>query len=292
MPPERLIALLAQLVADKELTEEQAAGILLHWREIAGLETILPLPVGEGVRREERDPQSFWLMLVGALDNYMLLLDVQDEATAWARLRRMGPQLRMASANRMQGIHAHEALDLARDLAAGRITVAEWQRKMRRLNTLMLDVLAVMGGSRPPSRALAGRLDEIELTQAAFLQRFADHLAGNLLTTALASTLGMSVKRWTTNFIAQRAATYSGPGRTLFFEACETADGGMGEGWVVRYVARDDRSTCSPCQRAEGYYLPGDGPYPGEVCLGGGACRCERWPVYDPAMYAQLAGLL
>ena len=82
---------------------------------------------------------------------------------------------------------------------------------------------------------------------------------------------------------------YSGGGRALFFEAWETS-AGYEAGWVVRYEAVDDSATCSPCRLAEGYYLPGDGPYPGEVCLGGGACRCARWPVFDETLYRQLGG--
>ncbi len=287
-----LIDLLARLVADRVLTEGQALGIVLHWREIDRLDMLLPLPVEQGVAREERDRDAFWLMLVGALTNYMLLIGA-DEAEAWERLRRMGPRTRIASANRMQDIHAREARRLAADLMAGRISVAEWQRQMRRQNALAFDVLLALGASGP-----AMGLEETEREQAAYLQRFADHVAGNwllvLLPAATAAAFGLAAQRWSEDYIAQRAASYSGAGRRLFFEAWETGGGagaGWGEGWVVHYVAQDDNRTCSPCREAEGYYLPGFGPYPGEVCLGGGHCRCERWPIYSPALYAQLAGL-
>ena len=39
-----LIRLLADLVADGEITEEQAAGILLYLAELTGAETMIPLP--------------------------------------------------------------------------------------------------------------------------------------------------------------------------------------------------------------------------------------------------------
>lgn len=290
---ERLIALLAQLVVDGKLSEEQVAGILINWREIAGLETILPLAGPEGVRLEERDEAEFWA-LFAAVAGYLLLIGTRDPADAYRRLRRLGAAQRIMSANQMQNLHAAQARKLAADLDDGRLTVAEWQRQMRRLNAMTLDVLIALGASGP-ALALAERQQRVELEQAAYLQRFADHLAGNWLTAALppalAASLGLVAQRWTRDYVAQRAAMYSGVGRAMFFEAWETAGGGPGQGWVVRYAAMDDNNTCYPCSRAVGYYLPGTGPYPGDVCLGGGACRCSRWPVYDPAMYAQLAGL-
>ena len=51
----RLLDTLAALVADGELTEEQAAGILVNWQQIAGLETMIPLPTAAGVQAEEDD---------------------------------------------------------------------------------------------------------------------------------------------------------------------------------------------------------------------------------------------
>lgn len=294
MPPDGLIDLLARLVADGALTEAQAAGILRQWREIDGLDLLLPLPVAEGVATEERDREAFVIALAVSQDNYMRLLGVQDEAEAWRKLRRLGPRSRIASANRVQDIHAAEVRRLTEALLAGRIGVAEWQRQVRRQNVLAFDVLLALGASGP-APGLSGRLEETEREQAAYLQRFADGVAGNwlaaLLPAALATTLGLVAQRWTEDYIAQRAASYSGAGRRLFFEAWETGGGGPGDGWVVQYVAQDDERTCSPCREAEGFYLPGDGPYPGEVCLGGGHCRCERWPIYSPGLYAQLVEL-
>jgi hypothetical protein len=75
--------------------------------------------------------------------------------------------------------------------------------------------------------------------------------------------------------IARRSAMYSGAGRAQWFRARELSEG---EGILVYYVAVDDKVTCLPCFSAEenGPYKPGEGPFPGEVCLGRGSCRCRR----------------
>ena len=46
---------------------------------------------------------------------------------------------------------------------------------------------------------------------------------------------------------------------------------------------------CSPCSAARGYYPLSSGPYPGQICLGGGACRCERVVIYAPEIARQFA---
>jgi len=77
--------------------------------------------------------------------------------------------------------------------------------------------------------------------------------------------------------VAQRSALYSGAGRAEWFRAREL---GAPDGSLVDYVAVDDNVTCHPCFGAEenGPYKPGEGPFPGEVCLGRGSCRCRREP--------------
>lgn len=75
--------------------------------------------------------------------------------------------------------------------------------------------------------------------------------------------------------VAKRSALYSGAGRAEWFRARELDES---ENTVVDYVALDDKVTCVSCFRAEeeGPYKPGEGPFPGEVCLGRGSCRCKR----------------
>lgn len=80
--------------------------------------------------------------------------------------------------------------------------------------------------------------------------------------------------------IGARLSLYSGSGRAEWFRGQEKD---AGDGDVVDYVSLDDNSTCTPCLLAEeqGPYLPGIGPFPGEVCLGRGRCRCKRVSRHD-----------
>jgi hypothetical protein len=90
--------------------------------------------------------------------------------------------------------------------------------------------------------------------------------------------------------IAARARQYKGSAYEQFWrkseEQVESND------TVIDYVSQDDGRTCQPCRAAEdgGPYLPGRGPMPGGVCLGGGHCRCVRERRTDAEMAATLRG--
>ena len=81
--------------------------------------------------------------------------------------------------------------------------------------------------------------------------------------------------------VTARALLYGGAAWAAWHVANE---GESGDGYVCDYIARDDRGTCSSCSEAarRGPYLPGKGPYPGDVCRGRGYCRCTRVLRYDP----------
>jgi len=282
-PLEQLAELLARLVGDKTITEEQAKAIIAYWRDRPAdeLAALLPLMLAEGVGpRQEDDDLPPWLPV--AL--------LAERLLPRANRRRMIDDL--------QDRHAEQMAWLAVDLEAGRITVAEWQRQARAVNAKLLAFAARLGGGGTVQ--MQQYVARVEQEQAAYLQRFADQLAARKLAEAmpddddtrkalLAALLTMGA-----GYIARRAASYSGAARGVFFRSLESgATGPMGgsrDGWVVAYCVNHDERLCSACLDAEGYYLPGDGPYPGEVCYGGGACRCERMSVYDPVVYAQLTG--
>ena len=280
---DRLIALLSQLVADGQITEEQAAGVLLTWREIADLDAILPLPLAEAIQEEPTDDAAI----------LAILLAVLGARAAGARrsadiLARLAPQYRRPVVDMIQDYHAAAVTELAEELADGRISLSQWQRRVRTLNQQTTRTLAQMGAGLRVGQ-LEDRIAGAQLTQAAYLQRFAEQIAAGQLAARFPALFPDGPGALSVAQIAQRAAMYSGTGRAIYFEGAELE--GERPGWVVRYVARDDDHTCSPCRDAEGYYLPGDGPYPGEVCLGGGACRCARVMEFDPERYAQLAGI-
>jgi hypothetical protein len=95
-------------------------------------------------------------------------------------------------------------------------------------------------------------------------------------------------KPYSKRYIANRLESYSGFGRGEMFRlsGIEEDDGDT----VEDYIALDDGPTCSPCHEAAagGPYLPGEGPFPGQVCKGRGKCRCRRSPRADKRKARQL----
>jgi len=286
-PLEQLAELLARLVGDKTITEEQAKAIIAYWRDRPAdeLAALLPLALAEGVGVRK----------AGADDNqlvFLLLATAGIGASATSAARR-------AAADRVQDTHAALSESLADQVAAGTLPVAQWQTAQRALNAHTLQVMAATGNPRMTAD-LQSRIADTEREQAAYLQRFADQLAGRRLAEALPEDdedrdgLLLALIAMTAGYIAHRAASYSGAARGVFFRALESGDvgpmGGGRDGWIIAYRVNHDESLCSGCLDAEGYYLPGDGPMPGDVCLGGGLCRCVRVPVFDEAMYRRLGG--
>ena len=278
---EQLVQLLARLVADGEITEKQAAAVLAYWqdRDEAELRAVLPLPVEEGA-----GDFAAWEQLSPLL------------------LERAAPyQERQRRLDAAQDRHAGTVTALAAALEAGRMGVAEWQRQVRQANAqLLADALVLAGVAQIAT--WQRRMREIEREQAAYLQGFADGVSVRRLAAPVEDDdekkpLLLLLGTWAFGYLAHRAAMYSGAGRGLYYGASESAVAGRvggaalgGYGWLVRYETRDDDRTCSPCSGAQGYYLPGTGPMPGDVCLGGGMCRCVRVPVFDEALYRQLGG--
>lgn len=156
--------------------------------------------------------------------------------------------------------------------------VAEWHAAMttgvRRYYVRMMTA----GYGRPLTAAELGQLDAVLNRQAGYLIRFAGDVSARA---GVGSPLAEG-------YLTQRSRMYGGDAWGLWHRANESE---MGEvGWVVEYVAVDDAGTCSPCGAAQGYYLPGAGPYPGEICEGGSNCRCERVLVYAPEIWRSLGG--
>lgn len=281
----RLADLLARLVQDGEISEEQAITIYQSVADDGSLlDNILPLPPYEGIANRPPDedwPGALWLLVASAIGLAAGRAGV-PQAVDFAPLT-----MRIEAADQMQDWHADRATRLARDLAGGRISVAEFQRELRALND-QHNAAQIMLGAGSRYRRMADDLAEQMTLQAAYLQRFADQMAGRLA----AARAGLpSFTPPSLGQITERAAQYGGIGRALFFQAFEQhRQVDTGAGWVIQYIARDDANTCSPCHNAQGYYLPGQGPYPGQICLGRHHCRCRRVTVYDPARYASLTG--
>lgn len=129
---------------------------------------------------------------------------------------------------------------------------------------LIAQVIAARGRPLLPTESLVLERGPI-LDQMDYLDGFTRHLRDHDVTEA---------------YIISRAKLYGGAGRALWYRTAEEA---APIGWVVDYVSVDDSGTCLPCVVSEiqGPYLFGHGPFPGEVCLGRGRCRCRREPRFD-----------
>lgn len=90
-------------------------------------------------------------------------------------------------------------------------------------------------------------------------------------------------------YVVNRSRSYGRLGWAAWFMGNE-AGANNDVGIVYQYIPVDDRRTCRACSNARGYYLSGQGPYPGTICYGGWACRCTRYPIYDMDIYNRLIG--
>ncbi len=261
---QQLIELLSRLVSDGKITEPEAHSILARYdaNEFGDLD--LPLSPSEFVpMADEHDDEEIFLAL-------LLLLDASS--------------FRMTINRRMQSVDAVQDsfLENSADLADKKKSLSKWQKDFLALYQRHTVQQAILGrGVDSLDDATTAQINDRMRTDAAYMSRFADEIALGILTGVALSAA----------YIANRSAAYGGTGRGEFYRGLDEAiSSELGGGWVDEYVAVDDRLTCEPCQQAQGFYLPGIGPYPGTICYGGGRCRCSRRPVYDPGMYAQLGG--
>lgn len=260
----QFLAFLARCAADSQirLTEDEAADLLVAFD--AGLidPNTLPMPLDQGivgVTREDVERVALVLIAAGLLRGN-----------------------RERGRDRARGVAVTEARAYAGAVAAGDIPVADWQALMRDSVREHIIGQAVLGaGSAAAALTLLPQLNQSAQEQTAFLSRFAD-------TVAVAMLMGVALSG---GAIASRSVTYAGAGYAWFGKAKE-AGRASATGYVVDYVARDDDRVCAACLKAEreGPYLVGSGPMPGDVCFGGGRCRCQRRERYDMKAWEKLTG--
>jgi hypothetical protein len=275
---DEFIDLLARLVADGELTELDAADLLAEFDagKITDVPSVLPTP--EAIRPpDDKAPELALLALLA-------LMASPGAPGARPTLRPLPPLASVAMANAVQSVFERNVTNLAAALSNGDIALMDWQRSMlAEVEDHVLQQMYLANGDAVLTPLQRARLQTHVAEQGAYLQRFADQAA-------LRAGQGTPFAE---GYIANRSRLYGGAGRGEFFRGSEEAGvarGDVGDGVVVRYIAVDDKGTCSPCHNAQGYYLPGDGPMPGAICLGAGYCRCRREPEYNPSMYRNLGG--
>lgn len=240
----------------------------------------LPLPGGIPVDLPEAVFQQAATELVGLVRGKAFTGEWQDAlevVAAW--------KLRMLLA-------AHEAVQdeaeskfalWARWLAAGGIALATWQTLMRERTQTLLAQQLILGKGEWPSRHDREVAQGLVQRETLFLDRFADDIAAKRAT-------GQPLSE---GQVRARSNLYTGTARGEFYRALESdwqpvVGATKEEGWCVHYVARDDKGTCLPCHRAQGWYLPGAGPLPGQVCEGRAQCRCRRVLTFDTERWRQL----
>jgi len=241
-----------------------------------------------GARGVRVKPSALSLRLADAVTGDILPADVKQAETRLARQLRTHPAtlgqrlVRASNAERqrhsdaLQDAFERDARRLASELATSG-DVATWQRKMGARVIQHLVEQRTLGAARPLRDSERRQMAATVREQTAYLSRFADEVAVRAL----------QGKPLSEAAIAQRAAQYGGVGRAAFYTGME-GSATTQRGYVARYRSVDSPTTCSRCHAAEGYYLVGSGPLPGEVCLGRHRCRCQRIIEYNPEIYDKL----
>lgn len=276
MNRQAFIHLLARLVADQELTEEQARKLVAQF-DAGTLPEDWQLPLDSDVairgRKEENEAVALALLLLLLSGQHVKL----RPGMSYYNAERMASQVQDEFSVRVAGY--------AQLLANGDMTLEAWHRAMLNATEQHVIQQMMLGNGQPRlTDEQRTELDTTMLEQSAFLSRFADF---NALTVGLGGALLVAL-------LASRSELYGGVGRGAFFRSLETAGvarGDLGDGWILEFLARDDKGTCGPCHAAQGFYLPGTvHPIPGVICLGRSNCRCQLIPRYLPAEYARLTG--
>ena len=247
------VAYLERLVMDDEIDEDEAADMLRDF-DAGRLKVDPPLPP------ERMNVETDAAMLALAL---LLARDAGPGDTAKTVLR---------------DDYEAEARRLAEAQGKGKMRVADWQAALWAAVTLHTLAQAMSGAGGRLDGGLLALIRGDLATQGGYLSRFADVVARGVMLGAR-----LSVAQ-----IAARSVQYAAMGWAWHFKARPDP----GRGWVEDYISKDDNATCTPCLEAEegGPYLVGEGPYPADICDGGGNCRCERVARYDMDAWRELTG--
>lgn len=245
-------ALLVHAVERKVITPEEAAQLLDRFQRGDFAEEDLPLALSN-VQRVNRDDEALIALL-------LLLLSQSSTQSAKVKLR---------NANRKRDVAALTSL------ASGIGSIQSFQQDFS--SQVQRSILRQwIGGARQGD--WPSTIDEMINEQLAYVERFAADIH---FRQQVERPLSLAE-------IVNRAAMYAGAAWAASYMGNEYGDNRYG--WVYEYQPIDDNKTCRQCSDAKGYYLPGQGPMPGQICLGGWRCRCRRVEVYSPEIYDRLRG--
>lgn len=269
-----ILAALAGLVQRETLTIQQAAQILamVDAGQLGAAD--LPLPAAQAITAppyDEDEERRRFYALIFALGHQGQMAARQDSGIQRLPLR--------ARLEMRDYLRAQFTVGAMRGVDEGRINVRAWQAGLMEQITGYIRRQA-MAGTGAPVTMDRRPAEQEERRQLSYLYWFAWAVAAR-------QAIGQAIPR---AGIAHRSAMYQGGGWFAWHRYSEMPT--EGEDYLVyQYVAQDDPNTCGPCARySRRYFLPGEGPYPGQICAGGGACRCERVPIYDAAIWSSLTG--
>lgn len=278
MQRDEYLILLAEAVQRGAIGEEEARRLLAMFDAGQLDPSALPMAFDDAMA-QMRAPvdadQGDGDEALAALLLLLLLLGIARERRAVGRL--LGSAERRAARDLLRLEWERAVTRLATELAANG-NVAAWQSGMTQeiRRYYLRQMTAGLGRALTPAEL--GQLRAVLDVQAGYLVRFAGDASARA---ALGNPLSEA-------YTAQRSRMYGGQAWSLWHQGNEAGE--EQPGWVVQYLAQDDGSTCAPCSAAQGYYLPGTGPWPGEICDGGSNCRCERFLVYAPDIWRSLTG--
>lgn len=277
MTRDEYLLLLAEAVQRGVLDEENARWLLAQFDAGELRPEWLPMPTDAALdlmRQPVDADEGYGNEAIAALLLVLAMLGMREQHILG---RRMAQEHRRAARDILRAEWERTVTRLTDELVATG-NVAAWQGSMtteiRRY--YLRQMTGGLGRSLTPAEM--AQLERMLEWQAGYLTRFAGDVSARL---ALGNPLSAP-------YTAQRSRMYGGQAWSLWHRSNEVGEDQPG--WVVEYVAVDDMGTCTPCSSAQGYYLPGTGPWPGEICDGGSNCRCERVLLYAPDIYRQLGG--
>lgn len=277
----QLMALLTRAILDGWLTEEDASLILARYDRGELAEIDIPLAPEDVISGDSRGIRELALIaLLASLGLWLIKTGRSDFDVVLSSLPSLTSNLRTEIVDILQTAFEEDVRILAEEFASGGMSLGQWQIRMANRIRQHLAEQTMLGlGTDRLSSAQLSNLDAIMRRETAYLSRFADQIA-------VAEAQG---RRLSPAYIGNRAELYAGTARGEYFRASEEWMSGR-VGWIIRYETRGDENVCSPCQNADGWYLIGQGPMPGQVCLGRSRCRCVRNLIYDPVRFAELTG--
>lgn len=244
--------LLADLVARDRITIEQAQELRQRFINGEFDDEDLPLPIVQAQRKDDRGMFYFGQWIVpGRMD---------DNSRKKFRDKLMS-KFDLSMAEISETLYGNPD---------GKFSRWHESAKMYISSAMLANWLYGNGTNTAPN------IDDLVTEQLNYLYRFAgeEHALRALGTTR------------SEEYIVNRLLLYGGAVWAAWFRGNEAY--GYDYGYISQYIPKDTIRTCQPCSSARGYYKLGEGPMPGQICLGGIRCQCERIVIYAPEILARL----